>query len=202
MYALVSKTLCSIPENNWKIFLYIYWIYCLFYNSKSVFFHRFAVCNLNWISSTAFLPVFRLCLSDHKVSSLGVNIKLFKTHSKMYDTEESGDEWSPLHTRAFRMLVSLIWWLSLFNFNSFKAFVFDDLLWLGCIKTRGFLTHLLICLTYFWPIFRFYIPWKLQKTVSYRNQLFVLRSKTNMKCGVLFLVFSGGVKWEYSPEMS
>ena len=36
--------------------------------------------------------------------------------------------------------------------------------------------------TYFWPIFPFYTPWKHEKTK-------------------IFLVFSGGIKWEHSPEM-
>ena len=37
-------------------------------------------------------------------------------------------------------------------------------------------------LTYFWPMFPFYTPWKHQKILS-------------------FLVFSGGIKWDHWPEM-
>ena len=39
-----------------------------------------------------------------------------------------------------------------------------------------------IKLTYFWPIFPFYTPWKHQKTVD-------------------FLMVSGGIKWEHWLEM-
>ena len=50
------------------------------------------------------------------------------------------------------------------------------------ILVRNFNLLLLSILTYFWPMFPFYTPWKHQKTFG-------------------FLVFSWGIKWEHWPEM-
>ena len=45
------------------------------------------------------------------------------------------------------------------------------------------LLSVLLPLTYLWPMFPFYTPWKHQKTKG-------------------FLVFSGGIKWEHWPKTS